>query len=97
MVIILANGISSATMTFKHDKISREDLTRNNYYIEVAFTIFLNFEALFKIWCLGFRGYFKQSIHKFEFLLAIGTSIHIIPGCYLSVLTFFQVSTFPPL
>jgi hypothetical protein len=61
---------------------------------QVAFTVFLDLETLFKIWCLGFRGYFKHSIHKFELLLAIGTTLHIIPTLYLSGLTYFQVLMF---
>lgn len=94
MGVILANGIVTATMTFKHDETPRYEFYQNYYYIEIAFTIFLDLETLFKIWCLGFRGYFKHSIHKFELLLAIGTTIHILPGCYLSGLTYFQVKNF---
>lgn len=58
---------------------------------QLCFTIFLNLESLFKIWCLGFRTYFKQSIHKFELLLAIGSTLHIIPYLYLSGFAYFQV------
>lgn len=58
---------------------------------QIAFTIFLDLEALIKIWCLGLKGYFKHSVHKFELLLAIGTTIHIIPQLYMSVFTYFQV------
>lgn len=61
---------------------------------QVAFTVFLDLETLFKIWCLGFRGYYRHSIHKFELLLAIGTTLHIIPTLYLSGLTYFQVFMF---
>jgi hypothetical protein len=43
---------------------------------------------------LGFRGYYRHSIHKFELLLAIGTTLHIIPTLYLSGLTYFQVFMF---
>uniref|UniRef100_T1HU44 Sodium leak channel NALCN n=1 Tax=Rhodnius prolixus TaxID=13249 RepID=T1HU44_RHOPR len=91
MGVILANGIVTATMHFKHDGRPRHVFYENYYYIEVAFTIFLNLEAIFKIWCLGFRGYFNQSYHKFELLLSIGTTLHIIPSLYLSPLTYFQV------
>lgn len=59
---------------------------------QIAFTIFLDLEALIKIWCLGWKGYFKHSVHKFELLLAIGTTIHIIPQLYMSGFTYFQVS-----
>ncbi|XP_071451143.1 sodium leak channel NALCN [Hetaerina americana] len=91
MAVVLANGVVTSTMTFRHDGTPREAFYQNYYYIEVAFTIFMDLETLFKIWCLGFRGYFRQSIHKFELLLAIGTTLHIIPALYLSGLTYFQV------
>ncbi|XP_032668813.1 sodium leak channel non-selective protein-like [Odontomachus brunneus] len=91
MCAILANGITTATMSFKHDEQPRHTYYGNYYYAEIAFTIFLDLETLFKIWCLGFRSYFKHSIHKFELLLAVGTTIHILPFCYLSGFTYFQV------
>jgi hypothetical protein len=70
-------------------------LTCMNCVFQVAFTVFLDLETLFKIWCLGFRGYYKHSIHKFELLLAAGTTLHIIPTLYLSGLTYFQVQMLP--
>ncbi|XP_039441720.1 sodium leak channel NALCN isoform X1 [Culex pipiens pallens] len=91
MSTILANGIVTATMHFKHDGRPRQVFYERYYYIEMAFTVLLDLETLFKIYCLGWRGYFKHSIHKFELLLAIGTSLHIIPGLYLSGFTYFQV------
>lgn len=91
MCAILANGITTATMNFKHDERPRHTYYDNYYYAEIAFTIFLDLETLFKIWCLGFRSYYKHSIHKFELLLAIGTTIHILPFFYLSGFTYFQV------
>ncbi|RZF45942.1 hypothetical protein LSTR_LSTR008319 [Laodelphax striatellus] len=90
MGIILANGLVTATMHFKHDGRPRHVFYENYYYIEFGFTILLDLEALFKIWCLGFRGYVKHSYHKFELLLVIGTTLHIIPSLYLSGLTYFQ-------
>lgn len=93
MGIILANGIVTATMRFKHDERPRSDFYIKYYYIEIGFTVVLDLETVFKIWCLGWRGYWKHSIHKFELLLAIGTSLHVIPGFYMSALTYFQVST----
>lgn len=92
MIAILANGITTATMNFKHDERPKVPYYSAYYYVEVAFTIFLDLETFFKIWCLGFRSYYKHSIHKFELLLAIGTTIHIIPFFYLSGFTYFQVS-----
>ncbi|XP_053950819.1 sodium leak channel NALCN isoform X1 [Anastrepha ludens] len=91
MSVILANGIVMATMTFKHDGRPRNVFYEKYYYIEMAFTFFLDLETLFKIYCLGWRGYYKHSIHKFELLLAVGTTIHIVPMFYLSGFTYFQV------
>lgn len=91
MAVILANGIVTATMHFKHDERPREVFYEKYYYIEIAFTILLNCETIFKIWCLGWRGYWKHSIHKFELLLSIGTTIHVIPGFYMTGFTYFQV------
>lgn len=78
------------------------NLTKHNFNFEcnkclqklfqIAFTIFLDLEALIKIWCLGLKGYFKHSVHKFELLLGIGTTIHIIPQLYMSGFTYFQVN-----
>ena len=94
MCAILANGITTATMNFKHDERPRHTFYDKYYYAEIAFTILLDLETIFKISCLGFRSYYKHSIHKFELLLAIGTSVHIIPFFYLSGFTYFQVSRF---
>jgi hypothetical protein len=91
MSVILANGIVTASMNFKHDGRKREVFYEKHYYIEIVFTIFFDLETIFKVFCLGFRGYFKHSIHKFELLLAIGTTIHIVPYFYLSGFTYFQV------
>ncbi|XP_073827842.1 sodium leak channel non-selective protein na isoform X1 [Musca autumnalis] len=91
MSIILANGIVTATMTFHHDGRPRHVFYERYYYIEAVFTFLLDLETLFKIYCLGWRGYYKHSIHKFELLLAVGTTIHIVPYFYLSGFTYFQV------
>ena len=58
---------------------------------QVCFTLLFDLEAIFKIWCYGFHGYFKRSVHKFELILAICTTIHIIPICYRTQFTYFQV------
>nr|CAH7755460.1 unnamed protein product [Callosobruchus chinensis] len=91
MCVILANAIVTATMRFRHDNRPRHIFYERYYYIELGFTALLNLETIFKIWCLGWRGYWKHSIHKFELLLAIGTTIHIIPGFYMTGFTYFQV------
>ncbi|XP_049584235.1 sodium leak channel NALCN isoform X2 [Syngnathus scovelli] len=61
------------------------------YMAEVAFTVLFDLEALLKIWCLGFDGYFISSLHKFELLLVVGTTLHIYPDLYHSQFTYFQV------
>lgn len=78
-------------MNFKHDGRPRHVFYENYYYVEIVFTVFFDLETIFKIFCLGWRGYCKHSIHKFELLLAIGTTIHVIPFFYLSAFTYFQV------
>lgn len=60
---------------------------------QVAFTILFDLEALLKIWCLGFTGYISSSLHKFESLLVVGTTLHIYPDLYHSQFTYFQVWT----
>uniref|UniRef100_A0A1A8FDB8 Sodium leak channel NALCN n=2 Tax=Nothobranchius korthausae TaxID=1143690 RepID=A0A1A8FDB8_9TELE len=61
------------------------------YLAEVAFTVLFDLEALLKIWCLGFYGYISSSLHKFESLLVVGTTLHIYPDLYHSQFTYFQV------
>jgi sodium leak channel non-selective protein len=91
LFMVLANAIITATIKHSH----REVIDRRNrdiyYYIEVVFTLIFNLEALFKIFCLGFKSYIKRSIYKFEFILAIGTTIRLIPFIYQTEFTYFQV------
>ncbi|XP_077872428.1 sodium leak channel NALCN isoform X5 [Ictidomys tridecemlineatus] len=61
------------------------------YLAEVAFTVLFDLEALLKIWCLGFTGYISSSLHKFELLLVVGTTLHVYPDLYHSQFTYFQV------
>ena len=61
---------------------------------QVVLTVLFALEALFKIWCLGLRGYLRRSLHVFELVLVAGTSLHIIPVLYRSPIIFFQVSLF---
>ena len=55
-------------------------LFRHQRRLEIGFTMFYDAELVFKIFCLGFKGFISPAIHKFELLLAIGTTIHILPG-----------------
>lgn len=65
--------------------------TLNLHFFQVAFTVLFDLEALLKIWCLGFTGYISSSLHKFESLLVVGTTLHIYPDLYHSQFTYFQV------
>ncbi|XP_046577854.1 LOW QUALITY PROTEIN: sodium leak channel non-selective protein-like [Haliotis rubra] len=91
LLLVLASAITEASLHFDHRTKNPDDKLDGFYYAEVVFTLLFDLEALFKIWCLGFVGYLKRSLHKFELLLAIGTTIHIIPDCYRSQFTYFQV------
>ena len=72
------------------DNKPREHYFKHHRKLEIGFVIFYNLEALFKIFCLSFRGYISRTIHKFEFLLAIMTTIHVIPGMFLTPISIFQ-------
>lgn len=61
-------------------------------FFQVAFTALFDLEAFLKIWCLGFTGYISSSLHKFELLLVIGTTLHVYPDLYHSQFTYFQVT-----
>ncbi|GFS85124.1 sodium leak channel non-selective protein [Nephila pilipes] len=91
MMVNVANAIVAASIKFEHDGRPREEFYKHYYLAEVGFTIFFDLEVLFKIWCLGFHGYYRRSLHKFELLLAIGTTFHIIPDLYMRELSSFQV------
>lgn len=92
MTAIIGDAIWAASLVFRHDGTEREEIYRVYYYAEVCFTIFFDLEAIVKLWCLGFNGYFRLTIHKFEFVLAVGTTIRLIPPLFMTALTYFQVS-----
>lgn len=92
MVGILIDAIIAASVRFDYNGKPREFFFYKYYYCELFMTFFFNVEVLLKIWCYGFKGYYKLSIHKFELTLAIGTSLHIIPNLFMtSWFTAFQV------
>ncbi|KAH6937707.1 hypothetical protein HPB50_003680 [Hyalomma asiaticum] len=91
MMVNVANAFVAASISFVHDERPREDFFETYYFAEIGFTIFFDLEVLLKIWCLGFNGYIKRSLHKLEFILAIGTTLHLIPDFFTSELTYFQV------
>ncbi|XP_064638187.1 sodium leak channel NALCN-like isoform X2 [Lineus longissimus] len=93
LLLVLANAFTMASVRCDpHIEVKYEDKLDAYYYAEVVFTVLFVIEAIFKIWCLGFLRYWKRSLHKFELLLAIGTSLHLIPSLYRSnsQLTYFQ-------
>ncbi|CAF1925602.1 unnamed protein product [Rotaria magnacalcarata] len=91
MVVVLANTIFTATIKHTHNEIT-DRRNRNIYHkVETLFTIFFDLETLFKMFSLGFKNYIRRSIFKFEFMLAVGTTIHCIPLFYRSAFTYFQV------
>ncbi|XP_062569236.1 sodium leak channel NALCN-like, partial [Saccostrea cucullata] len=90
LLLVFANAITGATLSFRGQTGVGSKLD-GFYYAEVAFTVLFDLEVLFKIWCLGFQGYKKRPFHKFELLLAVGTTLHLIPQCYRGHFTYFQV------
>ncbi|KAF2357306.1 Ion transport domain [Trinorchestia longiramus] len=91
MTAIITDAIWAASLVFRHDGTERAEIFATYYYAEVCFTLFFDLEALVKLWCLGFNAYFRLIIHKFEFVLAVGTTIRLIPPLFMTSLTYFQV------
>uniref|UniRef100_A0A3Q0KUE9 Voltage-dependent calcium channel n=1 Tax=Schistosoma mansoni TaxID=6183 RepID=A0A3Q0KUE9_SCHMA len=95
MVLVLANAITAAALHFNHQSLRDNDHMKVQldgfYYAEILFTILFNFEAVFKIWCLGWGNYWHRSLFKFELFLCIGTTIHCIPILYRTEFTFLSV------
>ncbi|XP_071140116.1 sodium leak channel NALCN-like isoform X2 [Mytilus edulis] len=92
LCLVLASSITGANLSFDYKTKFNDGKPDGFYYAEVVFTLLFDLEAIFKIWCLGLYGYLRRSLHKFELLLAIGTTLHIIiPELYRTQLTYFQV------
>ena len=95
MVVTVTNAAVTASISFRHtsDQKPREYFFQDQRTLEVGFTLFYDLEVVFKVFCLGFKGYFERTIHKFELLLAVMTTIHIMPidGVFLSWISIFQV------
>ncbi|KAI5106950.1 sodium leak channel non-selective protein precursor, partial [Silurus meridionalis] len=90
MLSMVAVDVIVASSNYYKGKNHKKDYDEF-YLAEVAFTMLFDLEALLKIWCLGFTGYISSSLHKFESLLVVGTTLHIYPDLYHSQLTYFQV------
>lgn len=93
MVAIDAILASTYNMFYPDSEDLKNRYHKGLYIAQVGFTLLFDVEVLFKVWCLGFRGYFKRSLHKFELCLAIGNSIRIMDPerLYSSQLAYFQV------
>ncbi|CAF1438038.1 unnamed protein product, partial [Rotaria sordida] len=91
MIVVLANTIFTATIEHTHNE--KLDKKNREFYhkIETLFTIFFDLEALLKIFSMGFKNYIRRSIFIFEFMLAVGTTLHCFPSFYRSAFTYFQV------
>ncbi|CAF0718540.1 unnamed protein product [Brachionus calyciflorus] len=91
LLLVLANAIITANLKHTHKEAIDKRVLKNFYNTEVVFTLLFDFECLFKIVCLGFKSYIQRSIYKFEFILAVFTTLRLIPGLYQTELTYFQV------
>ncbi|KTG33850.1 hypothetical protein cypCar_00003670 [Cyprinus carpio] len=92
MFILSMVAVDVIVAASNYHKGEDHKLTNDEFYLaEVAFTVLFDLEALLKIWCLGFTGYISSSLHKFESLLVVGTTLHIYPDLYHSQFTYFQV------
>jgi len=91
LLAIMGDVALSASIKFEHDGRPREEFYNHIYWWEVGFTIFFNIEALFKIACLGFHCYWTRTSHRFEFFLALGCTVHVIPSFFMTELADFQV------
>ncbi|XP_055869131.1 sodium leak channel NALCN-like isoform X2 [Biomphalaria glabrata] len=91
LLLVLIDAVIAASLSFDHHKKNPNEKFDIFYYSEVVLTILFALEAVFKIWCLGLHGYLKRSLHKFELVLVFGTTLHIIPELYRSLMTSFQV------
>lgn len=95
ILVTLSNAFVTASISFKHtpDQRPREYYFKYQKKFEIGFTVFYDLEVLFKIFCFSFNGYISRTIHKCELILAIMTTIHILPikGLFLSWISIFQV------
>ncbi|XP_003378504.1 transporter, cation channel family [Trichinella spiralis] len=91
MILVLSNAFIHASFVHRHDGTDwfRKEIY---YYIECGFTLIFNLECLFKVWCLSWKGYISRGLHKFEFILCVGSTLNIIKPLYdKNVFTYCQV------
>ncbi|VDN02709.1 unnamed protein product [Thelazia callipaeda] len=91
MVMVVLNALINASLVHKHDA-SDEPRKLIYYYIEVGFTIIFNVECLLKILAFEWHRYVRRGLHKFEFILCIGSTLNVIKPLYSkNIFTYFQV------
>ena len=91
LLLVLANAVITATIKHTHKEVVDRRTMKFYRNIEIVFTLIFDLEVLFQMFCLGFKAYIKRSIYKFEFILAIGTTLRLIPFLYQTEFTYFQV------
>ncbi|GFS24477.1 sodium leak channel non-selective protein-like, partial [Elysia marginata] len=90
LLVVVDTGVAASLRFDHHTKLPERKLDEF-YYAELVLTVLFILEALFKIWCLGLRGYLNRSLYVFELVLVVGTTLHVIPELYRSPFTYFQV------
>uniref|UniRef100_A0A0N5A4C0 Sodium leak channel non-selective protein n=1 Tax=Parastrongyloides trichosuri TaxID=131310 RepID=A0A0N5A4C0_PARTI len=91
ITFVLANAFVNASFFWAHNEsdIKRKELY---YKIECVFTVIFNVECLVKIMCFGFSQYWKRNVFKFEIILAVGSTLNVVPMFYdKNIFTYFQV------
>uniref|UniRef100_A0A0N5BLE3 Sodium leak channel non-selective protein n=1 Tax=Strongyloides papillosus TaxID=174720 RepID=A0A0N5BLE3_STREA len=91
ITFVLTNAFVNASFFWAHNEsdIKRKELY---YKIECVFTIIFDIECFVKIMCFGFKQYWKRNVFKFELILAIGSTLNILPIFYdKNIFTYFQV------
>ncbi|XP_071805177.1 sodium leak channel NALCN-like isoform X5 [Asterias amurensis] len=93
LMFVIADALLASTYNMlKNFGKDKSDQYHDFLYVaQVSFTVLFDLEVMFKIWCLGFRGYIKRSLHKFEMCLAVGTTLHLFDPLYHTQVTYFQV------
>ncbi|XP_038062200.1 sodium leak channel non-selective protein-like isoform X1 [Patiria miniata] len=94
LILVISDALLASTYNMLNTLATEEQSNRYHdflYAAQVTFTVLFDLEVLFKIWCLGFFGYIKRSLHKFELCLALGTTLHLFKDLYHTQLTYFQV------
>ncbi|XP_022100553.1 sodium leak channel non-selective protein-like isoform X1 [Acanthaster planci] len=93
LILVISDALLASTYNMLNSLGQKESSRYHDflYAAQVTFTVLFDLEVVFKIWCLGFFGYIKRSLHKFELCLALGTTLHLFDKLYHTQFTYFQV------